>query len=65
VILIDYLNSSGGPPVLVSTKNGFMVPADHVIVTVSLGVLKERHRLLFVPPLPDFKVKTIEVRIYD
>lgn len=61
VILIDYLNSTEGPPAIVSTKNGLMVPADHVIVTVSLGVLKEQHNFLFMPPLPDFKVKTIEV----
>ncbi|XP_016982062.1 spermine oxidase [Drosophila rhopaloa] len=40
--------------------NGQLVSADHVICTVSLGVLKEKHQKLFVPALPADKVRSIE-----
>lgn len=36
------------------------IEADHVIVTVSLGVLKEKHQKLFNPKLPIQKVRAIE-----
>ena len=48
-------------PILVKCKNGDQFEADHVIITVSLGVLKRRclhenllpgESLLFTPPLP-------------
>lgn len=49
--------------VTVTTANGGIYTANHVIVTVSLGVLKEKHNQLFYPPLPNEKVKTINVII--
>jgi len=55
-------------PTIVKCKNGEQFEADHVIVTVSLGVLKRRclnenilpnESSLFVPPLPAEKLKAI------
>lgn len=34
--------------------------ADYVIVTASLGVLKDRHANLFTPALPEKKISAIE-----
>ncbi|XP_039762965.1 spermine oxidase-like isoform X2 [Pararge aegeria] len=41
-------------------KDGAVYTADNVIVTVSLGVLKERYTTLFSPPLPEEKVTAID-----
>lgn len=57
---IDYLTNEEGPPVLVTTTKGQLYKADHVIVTVSLGVLKAKHESLFIPSLPDYKIETIK-----
>ena len=55
-------------PTMVKCKNGDQFEADHVIVTVSLGVLKRRcldenllpnESSMFVPPLPVEKLKAI------
>ena len=55
-------------PTMVKCKNGDQFEADHVIVTVSLGVLKRRcleenllpyESSLFIPPLPVEKLKVI------
>lgn len=46
--------------VTVTCKDGSKYAADHVIVTVSLGILKARHGTLFTPRLPDNKVKAIQ-----
>ncbi|KOB75329.1 putative amine oxidase [Operophtera brumata] len=53
------LDSTG--PVEVTVKDGTVYKADNVIVTVSLGVLKERHTALFTPPLPEDKAHAIDV----
>ncbi|XP_075989974.1 spermine oxidase-like isoform X2 [Anticarsia gemmatalis] len=47
--------------VTVSCKDGTVYRARNVIVTVSLGVLKERHTTLFSPQLPTAKVESINV----
>ena len=46
--------------VCVECQNGKRFYADHVLVTCSLGYLKQHHERMFVPPLPNFKSETIE-----
>lgn len=46
-------------PVKILCENGKTFDADHVIVTVSLGVLKEKHSTLFCPSLPTDKIRAI------
>lgn len=52
--------NSGGSPVEVQTEDGQTFQADHVIVTVSLGVLKKQVNTLFSPPLSQRKQDIIE-----
>ncbi|OWR54318.1 spermine oxidase [Danaus plexippus plexippus] len=59
VKLIKWPRDSSGD-VEVTCADGSVFTADNVIVTVSLGVLKERYKTLFVPQLPEDKVTTIE-----
>uniref|UniRef100_A0A671SEX4 Zgc:66484 n=1 Tax=Sinocyclocheilus anshuiensis TaxID=1608454 RepID=A0A671SEX4_9TELE len=47
-------------PVQVVCENGQSFEADHVIVTVSLGVLKDKASTMFEPPLPSTKLSAIE-----
>lgn len=47
-------------PVKVLCSNGEAFEADHVILTVSLGVLKENALSLFNPPLPVEKISAIQ-----
>ncbi|GMH13725.1 hypothetical protein Nepgr_015566 [Nepenthes gracilis] len=49
-------------PVKLHFSDGSIIQADHVIVTVSLGVLKagiQQESGMFSPPLPSFKVEAI------
>ncbi|XP_028657385.2 spermine oxidase [Erpetoichthys calabaricus] len=59
----DQWHSSGQDqeyPIYVECEDCESFPADHVIVTVSLGVLKKCQETMFVPALPDDKVMAIE-----
>ncbi|XP_017059003.1 spermine oxidase [Drosophila ficusphila] len=56
---IAEINWSGSGETTLRCWNGQIVSADHVICTVSLGVLKEKHPKLFVPALPADKVRSI------
>ncbi|KAM3958382.1 peroxisomal N(1)-acetyl-spermine/spermidine oxidase [Aphomia sociella] len=51
---------SSNPLVQVKCKDGSLYAAKSVIVTVSIGVLKERYDTLFNPPLPTEKITTIK-----
>ena len=51
---------SSSRPVKILCGNGKTFDADHVIVTVSLGVLKEKHSTLFRPSLPSDKITAIQ-----
>ena len=51
---------SGQYPLGVRTKSGEMIPADHVIVTASLGVLKKSAHTMFKPILPREKMAAIQ-----
>ncbi|KAK5638326.1 hypothetical protein RI129_012621 [Pyrocoelia pectoralis] len=50
---------------VVDCADGTTYVADHVIVTTSLGVLKNYHKTLFYPTLPQGKVEAIEVLGFD
>ncbi|BFZ01860.1 hypothetical protein BsWGS_04899 [Bradybaena similaris] len=39
--------------VVLTCKNGDLVEADHVVVTVSTGCMQASHEAMFTPPLPD------------
>lgn len=58
VTKIDY--SGNSDKIKVTTENGKTYEADYVIVTVSLGVLKNE-KDLFNPPLPEKKINAIQV----
>ncbi|XP_054735975.1 spermine oxidase [Anastrepha obliqua] len=55
---IEWKNSKAG--VQIRLWNGELIEADHVICTVSLGVLKERHQQMFTPALPPAKCRAID-----
>lgn len=57
VVKIDHTDENG--PIKVTTSDGREYLADHVIVTVSLGVLKAEYETLFDPPLPERKINSI------
>ncbi|KAJ0964557.1 hypothetical protein J5N97_025695 [Dioscorea zingiberensis] len=61
---IEWSPDGGGtapsePPVKVILEDGSAMAADHVVVTVSLGVLKAKGGMEFNPSLPSFKREAI------
>lgn len=58
---INYDVSNTGPDrIKIECSDGSEYTADHLICTVSLGVLKKYHSDLFEPRLPRYKIDTIE-----
>ncbi|XP_036336586.1 spermine oxidase-like [Rhagoletis pomonella] len=55
---IEWQKSSG--EVHIRLWNGELIEADHVICTVSLGVLQECHKQMFTPALPPAKYRAID-----
>ncbi|KAK2585864.1 hypothetical protein KPH14_010458 [Odynerus spinipes] len=58
VINIDYTADNGS--IKIRTLDAQEYLADHVIMTTSLGVLKENYESLFNPPLSESKITTIK-----
>lgn len=58
----DNLSGENMNKVAVECSDGSVYIADHVIVTVSLGVLKDRGQSIFQPALPTEKLNAIKVR---
>ncbi|XP_053680326.1 uncharacterized protein LOC128731244 [Anopheles nili] len=56
------INWTAGPDSLVSIRctDNSVYDADHVICTISLGVLKERYQSMFTPDLPPIKRNAIQ-----
>ncbi|KAF5272014.1 hypothetical protein FQR65_LT04995 [Abscondita terminalis] len=50
----------GEEKVVLECSDGTQYVADHVILTVSLGVLKNQHKTLIVPSLTDDKIQAVE-----
>lgn len=61
VTCIEYADTTNEGQITVTTENGQVYKANHVILTVSLGVLKENYKSLFNPVLSDEKINAIEV----
>ncbi|KAF7382463.1 hypothetical protein HZH68_015382 [Vespula germanica] len=57
VSLIDYTSTNN---VIVKVKDGSKYNASHVIFTASLGVLKEKHSMMFLPSLSERKQRAIK-----
>jgi len=58
------LGPTGKKAILVKTSDGARYTADFVIMTVSLGVLKEKASTMFDPPIPEEKLNTIQVSAF-
>lgn len=57
---IHYGKTDNDSKVMIECENGKKIYADHVIVTVSLGVLKASCDRMFDPPLPKDKLESIQ-----
>lgn len=49
-----------GSKVVLETSDKSIYSADHVLITMPLGVLQAHHSRLFIPKLPHDKIKAIE-----
>lgn len=58
---VSCIDRTSSTDLIVRTSEGQQFPATHVIFTASLGVLKEQHSKIFVPPLPPKKQLAIKV----
>ncbi|XP_062903175.1 spermine oxidase [Mobula hypostoma] len=58
---LDGQEEEEGYQVWVECEDGEFILADHVIVTMSLGVLKKYHETMFHPHLPEEKVSAIQM----
>ncbi|XP_072112802.1 spermine oxidase isoform X2 [Mobula birostris] len=58
---LDGQEEEEGHQVWVECEDGEFILADHVIVTMSLGVLKKYHETMFHPHLPEEKVSAIQM----
>ncbi|XP_061439454.1 spermine oxidase isoform X2 [Rhineura floridana] len=56
----DRMEEDAGYHIFVECQDCELILADHVIVTVSLGVLKKHHENMFHPQLPEEKVMAIQ-----
>ncbi|XP_075222911.1 spermine oxidase isoform X2 [Lycorma delicatula] len=61
---LSALSSSSTSNVEVICENGVKFYADHVICTIPLGVLKEKASCLFSPPLPEYKIESIDKLLF-
>jgi len=59
--VVTIVNHSSSENVTVITRDGCEYSTLHVIFTGSLGVLKEKHSSMFLPPLSQKKQRAIEV----
>lgn len=60
---VSSINYHNDNKIIVKTTDESQYETDHVIFTGSLGVLKEHHRALFTPSLPELKQRAIQVII--
>ena len=54
------MTAKNHPNVMVECESGDKYYADHIICTLPLGVLKEKHKIMFEPALPESKVRVLE-----
>nr|CAD7427041.1 unnamed protein product [Timema monikensis] len=56
----DHLTDNNSGQVVTECTDGSLYVSEHVIITTSLGVLKERVHSMFHPALPHFKITAIK-----
>ncbi|XP_037939567.1 spermine oxidase-like [Teleopsis dalmanni] len=57
---IEHIAWQKGDEAIIKCVDGQLIEADHIICTVSLGVLKENYKKMFTPLLPPAKCRAIE-----
>ena len=61
MLRIEWNNDKTSAPVRVTCEDGSVYESDYVLVTCSLGFLKENANKIFSPELPNKKRKAIDV----